>query len=375
LGQELQATLRVEHGCDGDIIGPWSFRIGQWVMVASAFVRDVKDSIGRTLSLYRRVRFYDLSSIPVERRIARSKVIQFYSAVNNIGNYTPVLGIRRLIECEPDTWNIHDRSIDFDFINKQYKHAIIGGGGLLHPVFEPFWQRFYRECRLPTVVWGVGLCLPNGSDGWSSAGREAVRGVMRRADLANVRDAWTADYFGLDGPDIGPCPTIAYLLDFLPYKHSRGYCLFSWHDQIVSWAQAKRFLTALQGACRYKIRSTNNRQYPWRGVHRIVRRWYCTADMVVSTRLHGAIIAYGLGIPYVAIPVDNKLREFCRSYGNGIVVEPDDIDQIRHVEDLAAATRMGQIRIDDVVRFGTKVRQWIGQAPASHNRFPIGLAK
>ncbi|MDH7598388.1 MAG: polysaccharide pyruvyl transferase family protein [Sedimentisphaerales bacterium] len=336
-------------------------------MIAVNLVKKTKDWISTILDHYRPARFYDLSRIPAGRRIARSKVIQFYSAVNNIGNYTPVLGIRRLIQHQPDTWNVHDRAIDFDFVNRHYTHAIIGGGGLLHPVFEPFWRRFHRECRLATAVWGIGLCLPNGSDGWSVAGREAVRAVMGRADLVNVRDAWTAEYFGLDQADIGPCPTIAYLLDFMPCKDPGGYCLFSWHDQIVSSEQAKAFLKSLRGSSRYKIKSTNNKQYPGRGVHRIVKGWYCSADMVVTTRLHGAIIAYGLGIPYVAIPVDRKITEFYRMYGNGIIVEPDDLDQVQHVEDLIGAIRMTQIRMEDVLRFGRKVKEWIGQPPTDHN--------
>ena len=102
----------------------------------------------------RRVRFRDLARIPHERRQAATKILNFYSAVGNIGNYLPVLGIRKMLGCEPDTWNMHDRTIDFEFINRQYRCVVIGGAGLLDKGFEPFWSTFSRDCRLPTIIWG-----------------------------------------------------------------------------------------------------------------------------------------------------------------------------------------------------------------------------
>src|SRR4051812_22817202 len=93
----------------------------------------------RTL-LDRRCKFYDLRRVSPASRKAKSPIIQFYSSSNNIGNFLPVLGIREMISREPDTWCIHDKQIDFDFINSNYRCAIIGGAGLLHSCFNPFWK-------------------------------------------------------------------------------------------------------------------------------------------------------------------------------------------------------------------------------------------
>ncbi|MEQ8924213.1 MAG: hypothetical protein RLO81_00285, partial [Fulvivirga sp.] len=68
-----------------------------------------------------------MSKIPIELRYPKSKVIQFYSAFGNIGNYLPVLAIQKMMNTEFDTWDIHDPFIDFDFINNNYKVAIVGG--------------------------------------------------------------------------------------------------------------------------------------------------------------------------------------------------------------------------------------------------------
>ncbi len=43
-----------------------------------------------------RCKFFDLSKIKKDRR-PRSPIIQFYSSVDNIGNYLPVLGIQKML--------------------------------------------------------------------------------------------------------------------------------------------------------------------------------------------------------------------------------------------------------------------------------------
>ena len=95
----------------------------------------------------RRCRFHDLAQLPPDRRRARHRILQFYSSVDNIGNYLPVLGIHRLLGTRTDVWCMHDRDIDFDFINSQYRGVIVGGAGLLHQCFEPCWQRLARWPR------------------------------------------------------------------------------------------------------------------------------------------------------------------------------------------------------------------------------------
>ena len=92
------------------------------------------------------------------------------------------------------------------------------------------------------------------------------------------------------------------------------------------------------------------------GLERIVREDYLPAEVVVSTRLHGAIIAYGLGIPYVAVPRDEKVRAFHRLHGNGILCEdPADVG-----EAVAAAEKLtlAPIAIEPVRAFGRRASEW-----------------
>ncbi|NLD35998.1 MAG: polysaccharide pyruvyl transferase family protein [Desulfatiglans sp.] len=306
-----------------------------------------------------RIKFYDLSTLVKQQRVPKSKTIQFYSAVNNIGNYTPILGIRKIIQTHPDTWNIHDKNIDFKFINENYTHAIIGGAGLLHPCFSSFWRKYAEECRLPTVIWGVGICLPLYSTGWEKEDKKKVRAVFSQADLVNVRDEITVDYFDIKNANIGPCPTIAYLSDFLTYKHPSKHLLYSFHDEILSSDKSEILYKQIQTKTKSTVLRTDNIQYRFQGIQKILKKLYCKSSLVVSTRLHGAIFAYGLGIPYIVFPVDNKIIDFQKIYKNGLIIGIEEFDNIKDLDAICNNIKINEIRLDSVLNFGKLVKEWL----------------
>lgn len=260
----------------------------------------------------RLMRFRDLH-LMVRPRPA-SDVIQFYSANPNIGNYLPVAGMRQMAGIDPDAWWIHV-PIDWDFVNRHYRAAIIGGAGLMAPGFDQFWREAADRCRIPTIMWGLGVCLPD--DHPHGSDRDAVRSVAARSDLVNVRDDLTADYYQLEGADISACPTVAYL-EGLPVVGER--VVVAAHDGLATDEEHRAIVVALRGAG-HEVVTTTNVQTVRAGVDDIVRGVYCTSRVVVTTRLHGAIIAYGLGVPYIAVARDEKLRAFHRRYGGGVLVE------------------------------------------------------
>lgn len=304
----------------------------------------------------RRVRFRDLARIARDARRPRSPVIQFYSPQANIGNYTPVLGIQRMIGCATDTWSAHDSHVDFDFINRNYACAIIGGAGLLHGVFQPFWTRFVEQCRIPYIVWGVGLCCPDG--GPRPVDQHIGHTALSRADLVDLRDDITADYYGISDCHIGPCPTLAYLESFALRQRRRSHVLVAAHTELVPEQDLARISEAV-GHVVGRVKETNNEQCCWLGVHDVIRRLYVSATMVVTTRLHGAIISYGLGIPYLAISYDKKLDAFYRLYGNGLLQAHTNITQ--DTIDTVLALSLAPPNIAEVHRFGRTATQWLAQ--------------
>ncbi|MBV6623402.1 MAG: polysaccharide pyruvyl transferase family protein [Rivularia sp. (in: Bacteria)] len=323
----------------------------------------------------RRCKFNDFSKVSPENRTVNSPIMQFYSSVDNIGNYLPVLGIQKMLSQSSDTWCIHDKNIDFDFINTNYKCVIIGGAGLLHECFEEFWNKFLNECRLPTIIWGVGLCLPDSSgvrtdlvDSTKRSGvsQKVVMEVAKRCDLVNVRDNLTANYYNFKDVDISVCPTVVYVEKFKKslYKES-SQVLFSSHKELVAVSTQKRLKASLKKLVP-KFAYTDNIQKPSSGIDDIISRYYCPTSILVTTRLHGAIIAYGLNVPYIAIPRDEKLRDFHRLYSNGISIE--------NIVDLENALKQGltnnipmkPIAINPVLTFGEKASEWV--ASCCNNR-------
>lgn len=324
--------------------------------MAVLFSRYTKELAKDFVKYDRRCKFYDLSKIEPDRRKANYPILCIYSAFDNIGNYLPLLGISKMIPFKTDAWNIHDKRIDFNFINEYYKGIIIAGAGLLHGCFEHFWKRIPHECKLPIVVWGVGVCLPDKKPN-SAVKKDIAMKVFKKCDLINVRDRLTRDYYNLENANVTPCPTVVYLKDYIEkVSRSSQTILFSSHEQLLSISEIVRIKNKIANFTK-NFEYTNNIQNIFLGLNDIILRFYCKSYLVVSTRLHGAIIARGLGIPYIAIPRDEKVRAFCREYSGGIMIE--DIDELESVlinENLALVK---PINTDSILRFGEKVCNWI----------------
>ncbi|MGH9585546.1 MAG: polysaccharide pyruvyl transferase family protein [Acidobacteriaceae bacterium] len=268
----------------------------------------------------RRLAFNDISTLPRHKRRVTSHILQFYSAVDNIGNYTPILGIQKFLGFECDVWNIHRTPIDFEYINRTYKAIIIGGAGLLHRVFTGFWEEVAQSSHLPAVIWGVGGCFLDDETG-SMAPKSIVRRVASIASHVNVRDKLTAEYYDFHEASISPCPTVNWLQ---PWKRTdeaaRDSALYVSHPELERHDDRDAINSELRSTgIRYSF--TDNIQRPRLGLYDIINRLYRPAGVVITTRLHGAIIAAGLGIPYIALARDEKVRAFAREWGGGCVIE------------------------------------------------------
>jgi len=251
---------------------------------------------------------------------ARSKVVQFVSTNPNIGNYLPVFAIQQMLRENTDVFNIH-REIDYDFINANYESAVIGGAGLLHKIFEPFWREFAQKCTLPTVIWGVGLCSLDSVAEPTFCAPDAAADVFARALAVNVRDELTADTYGSairDKISITECPTVFYLRRFRVQPEKNVVSLVV-HPDLIS-AQVHSEVESTLTDLGFTVLRTLNVQNDNESIDDIIDDYYCRSSLVVTSRLHGAIIAYGLGLPYVALAGDEKLREFHRLFGGGQLV-------------------------------------------------------
>lgn len=323
-------------------------------MNSKGWKKRLKHKLAYHLGVDRRTQLRDISSIKPDQRSSKSPIIQFYSGVPNIGNYLPVLGIRRMLGDETDLWDAHDKRIDWDFVNKNYSWAIVGGAGLLHAAFEDFWAQLGTHCELPFVVWGVGACFPD-SETESGVSVRIARPVLENAALINLRDDITAEHYDLSDVHISPCPTIVYLENRNATElGNRGRILYSSHTELVGKVERNAVYKAVESTSSDFV-YTDNIERRLEGLDDIIES-YAQSSLVVTTRLHGAIIAYALRVPYIALARDDKVRAFQRLYGNGVLVEK--IEEIHNLLENVPNIEVGPVDVESVYAFGRRVNNW-----------------
>ena len=271
-----------------------------------------------------------LNDISKGKRNVKSSTLQFYSANRNIGNYLPVLAIHQMLDEKLDLWNIHKTPVDWEFVHKNYKEVIVGGAGLLHAVFEKFWVDLDKNCKLPITIWGIGVCLPD-NDQVKGVPKAVVQSVFAKAKLVNVRDELTRDFYQLD-PNISitACPTLAYIANTFSVasKSKDGKkILHSSHIDLEPSSTTLQIKQIIESAG-YEYLFTDNIETKKTPLKSILKM-YQECDYVLTTRLHGAIIAYAFKRPYIAISFDPKITAFNKLYGGGVCIS--DLNQLERV--------------------------------------------
>ena len=298
----------------------------------------------------------DISKVPSDSRKRKSDALQFYSANRNIGNYLPVLAIHEMLGESLDTWNIHKSPVDWGYVHANYSRVIIGGAGLLHSVFEKFWVDLEKNCKLPITIWGIGVCLPD-NDEVKGVSKAVVQRVFEKSKFANVRDELTRDFYELDSEiSITACPTLVYVSNHFEVaeKRNSNRVLHSSHVDLEPNDQTPIIRDSIERAG-FEYAFTPNIESAENGLNRILKLYQDT-NYVVTTRLHGAIIAYAFRRPYIAISYDPKITAFHKLYGGGVCIKnPNELTGALISEDFKEESNY-QIELDRVREFGLIVK-------------------
>ncbi len=303
-----------------------------------------------------------LNDISKGERVVKSKILQFYSANRNIGNYTPVLGIHQMLDQELDVWNIHKSPVDWEFVHKNYEQVIVGGAGLLHSVFEKFWIDLDKNCKLPIIIWGIGVCLPD-NDSVKGVPKQVVQSVFSRAVYANVRDELTRDFYQLPADiSLTACPTLVHVANNFKVEAKAGVgktILHSSHVDLEPTSNTPEIKKIIESAG-YKYYFTENIETKKLPLKRILNM-YQDCDYVVTTRLHGAIIAYAFKRPYIAISFDPKVAAFHKLYGGGVCIT--SVDQLAQTLNGDQFKVLGQYESElaKIKQFGEQIRRYLSQ--------------
>ena len=307
-------------------------------------------------------RLTKLNDISKGDRVVKSSILQFYSANRNIGNYTPVLGIHQMLDQELDVWNIHKSPVDWEFVHKNYEQVIVGGAGLLHSVFEKFWVDLDKNCKLPIIIWGIGVCLPD-NDSVKGVPKQVVQSVFSRAVYANVRDELTRDFYQLPADiSLTACPTLVHVANNFKVEakvDDGKRILHSSHVDLEPTSTTPEIKKIIESAG-YKYYFTENIETKELSLKKILKM-YQDCDYVVTTRLHGAIIAYAFKRPYIAISFDPKVAAFHKLYGGGVCIT--SVDQLAQTLNGDQFKVLGQYESElaKIKQFGEQIRRYLSQ--------------
>ena len=184
--------------------------------------------------------------------------------------------------------------------------------------FAPFWEGFRAiAARVPFGLWGVGYCdLKHGS---SRADAGLLAGIVQRSRLCIVRDALTHAHLRqclLPAPV--PCPA----LNAVPAAGGATPRLLHVDHFSVVGGEVYEFMcrTAEKFAeeTGRSYRQTNN-LLPAGNAGALARTLdlYASADLVLTSRLHGCILALAMGRRVLAVSGDHKVESFMRAAGLG----------------------------------------------------------
>lgn len=199
--------------------------------------------------------------------------------------------------------------------------AVIGGGGLLMDYFAPFWRGLLALSPPPRFcIWGAGVCA------WKHASSQLdsalLAAITRQSLLCVVRDELTREAMSAAAgrvlPPAAPCPS---LLAVAPPAAPGFGVLHVDHQDLLGvegCARVDAAVRAFAARTGRPVRTTNNRMPPGdeAALQRILSL-YAGADVVVTSRLHGAVLGIAHGCRVAAVAADSKIDAFLGAAGLG----------------------------------------------------------
>lgn len=207
---------------------------------------------------------------------------------------------------------------------------VIGGGGLFMDYFQPFWEGLAEAAgHVPFCIWGAGYCDIKREPSRPPTG--LMQAIAARARLCILRDDMSRHLLpALHLPQPVPCPSLVAVDRAL--------------DQGHGLLHVDNYSTV--GADIYEAMEEHGRAFalatdrPWRKTNNRITAGsrdalletlalYSACDIVLSSALHGCIIAVAMGRKVLAVSGDRKIEGFMDAAGLGDwVLGQDDVDKV-----------------------------------------------
>jgi len=240
---------------------------------------------------------------------------------SNIGDWLSARGIQSLLKDE----EIVEHLCDAPFVSQTLERlaqihpldlVVIGGGGLFMDYFVPFWEGILGlGDRVRYCIWGVGYCDLKREP--SRPDTHLLEQVVRGSRCCFVRDELTRNLLAACSlPPPVPCPSLAAVesqsITSRGLLHVDNYTTAGAEVYEAMDACGRRFAEQTHRT----FLCTNNRIEA--GDERALTRalqLYRRSDIVLSSALHGCVIAVATGRKVLAVSGDRKIESFMEAAG------------------------------------------------------------
>jgi polysaccharide pyruvyl transferase WcaK-like protein len=260
-----------------------------------------------------------------------------YANQSNVGDWLSARGIQSLLAPRVVAEHFCDEPFVLQTLTELNKATaddfiIIGGGGLFMDYFVPFWEGFRSlAARVPFAIWGAGACDMKREPSRPPVG--LISEIVKQSRLCVVRDELTREILSdckLPPPVI--CPTVVAV----PTTGGETKRLLHVdHFDNVGAEIYERMVAVVEKFAAHTGRSerqTNNLiSSGHKGELKKVLDLYISSDLVITSRMHGCIIALALGRRVLAVSGDHKVEAFMRAAGLG-----EWVIDLEHIESLPA---------------------------------------
>lgn len=286
----------------------------------------------------------------------------YYCCANeiNIGDYFSMLGAKLAIGLCGKEEFMELRAKPFsDFLSllNDEDTIIIGGGGLFKDYFRRFWIEIldYKKINnFDIILFGVGICDHKNKKNSTVLEKSMIEKIISNSKINFIRHPF--DSIGMP-VYFTYCPSMYFVSNnFLCYANKKqNKLLYVSHKDLIGKNKDEEIRKHLQKFC-----IQNNMGYS--EVDNIIREnngindimdLYQNSEIVVSTRLHGYIIAKTLGKKVVAISNDHKIEGFANAIGDVKPLDCENLDKKTLSDAIKTATIMPQ---DDLSNFVKEIK-------------------
>jgi hypothetical protein len=202
---------------------------------------------------------------------------------------------------------------------------------LLQPVFNEFWSEVL-DSKLPYVMFGIGINIMQGRPEMEPS---YIKRIVDNASFIGVRDNYTqSSLIKITDASIymGICPSVNFVNKVFwqeqPNRNKTLLHIYHPSDLRLAGADLDKISNSLKtaaGRLGYTYQEDSNMS----ANHMKTLERVSNAGLVVSSRLHGCIMSFSMGLPFVPLLCDEKISSFNESYTGvegyvpGLFYDPD----------------------------------------------------